>query len=269
MSSFVKWIALGTFAMALLGLAALTYVGVNHPAGYKDLGPWGDFFGGIANPILTFLTFIAVLVTLWLQHEELGLSRDELARSANALEAQIESSTKQRQESTFFQMMSIHNEIVNSIDLSSKGRATSFGRDCFNVFYTRFTKIYRDLEAKPTVEKSERIDRAYRTFWKDHQTELGHYYRFLYRFVKFTERNFPSDDFYMGLLRAQLSDQELLMLFYNSLSPQGEAFKELIEKWALLDNMPRIRLLDRDHDELFLPPAYDSEAARGYRQELE
>ncbi|MGV3555235.1 MAG: putative phage abortive infection protein [Croceibacterium sp.] len=268
MSSVVKWLAIISLALALGGMATLTYMGVTNSAEFAALGPWGDFFGGIANPVLTFLTFIAVLATLWLQHEELGLSREELSRSANALEAQIEGAKQQRVENTFFQLMSNHNELVNAIDLVSQGKPTTFGRDCFSVFYTRLTKIYREIEGKPNVSKTDRIERSYTDFWRDHQLELGHYYRFLYRFVLFTDREFSQDDFYMGLLRAQLSDQELLMLFYNAQTRHGRAFKPLIEKWALLDNMPRIRLLEHDHEGLFKPPAYDSEAAREYRREL-
>lgn len=269
MGNVVKWLAIVSLILALGGMAALTYFGVTTPDSYIKLGQWGDFYGGVANPVLTFLTFIAVLATLWLQHEELGLSRDELSRSANALESQIQSAKDQRIETTFFQLMSNHNEIVNSIDLVSGSKPTSYGRDCFSVFYTRLTKIYRDVESKTNIPRERRIEKAYGDFWRDHQTELGHYYRFLYRFVLFTDREFAQDDFYMGLLRAQLSDQELLMLFYNSQSPQGEAFKALIEKWALLDNMPRIRLLEQSHAGLLLPSAYDSDAARDYRREIE
>lgn len=268
LSGTIKWTVIVSFGLATIGMAALVYFGIMGPAVYKGLGPWGDFFGGIANPVLTFLTFIAVLATLWLQHEELGLSRDELSRSANALEAQIESAKKQRIENTFFQLMSNHNEIVNAIDLASRGKPTTFGRDCFSVFYTRLTKIYREIEGKPNIGKDDRIERAYTDFWRDHQLELGHYYRFLYRFVIFIDREFSQDDFYMGLLRAQLSDQELLMLFYNGQTQHGRAFRPLIEKWALLDNMPRIRLLDREHEGLFQSPAYESEAAREYRRKL-
>lgn len=74
-------------------------------------------------------------------------------------------------------------------------------------------------------------------------------------------------DLYMNLLRAQLSDQELLLLFYNGLSPSGAAFKPLIEEWALLDNMPVIKLLDKSHSSLYENSAFDSQTARALRLE--
>ena len=247
---------------ALICLGGFATVGITRPSVYLALGPWGDFFGGVANPILTFLTFGAVLYTLWLQQQELSLTRQELSRSATALEAQIDASKSQRNENSFFQLMALHNDIVNAIDLQSKGKPTQSGRDCFNTFYTRLTNIYRTIEITGSISKNERIARAYASFWNDHQPELGHYYRFLYRFFLFTTRTFPNDDFYVNLLRAQLSDQELLMLFYNALSPQGSSFKDMIETWALLDNMPSSKLLAPDHHNLFSPSAYESNLAR-------
>lgn len=48
-------------------------------------GEFGDFFGGVLNPLLTFLTFMGLLITIVLQHTELRESREEFARSADAL----------------------------------------------------------------------------------------------------------------------------------------------------------------------------------------
>jgi hypothetical protein len=35
------------------------------------MGEWGDFFGGVLNPLLTFLTFMGLLITIILQQQEL------------------------------------------------------------------------------------------------------------------------------------------------------------------------------------------------------
>lgn len=61
----------------------------------------------------------------------------------------------------------------------------------------------------------------------------------------------------------------MLLLFYNALSPSGTAFKPLIEEWALLDNMPKIKLLEHQHVNLFEHTAFDSEAARQLRKPKE
>lgn len=48
---------------------------------------------------------------------------------------------------------------------------------------------------------------------------------------------------YTSIIRAQLSDYELLWLFYNCLSNNGtDFFKPLVEKYSLLKNMPKDKL---------------------------
>ena len=101
------------------------------------------------------------------------------------------------------------------------------------------------------------LDHTYKTFWKDHQTELGHYYRYLYNVIRFVANSEYSDGPYIKLIRAQLSDQELLMLFYNCTSVYGGNFKKYISDFALLDNMPKIRLLRKDHEDLIDVSSYD------------
>ena len=124
----------------------------------------------------------------------------------------------------------------------------------------KIKNIYTDLDC---------IKRAYNAFWNKHQLELGHYYRFLYRLTVFTDIEFDKNDYYMGILRAQISDQELLLLFYNALTEQGAAFRPLIEKWALFDNLPKMRLLSHgdDHKILFAETAYSSDLAAALRRE--
>ena len=87
--------------------------------GKSGFGEWGDFFGGVLNPILTFLTFMGLLITIVIQQKELRESRRELKRSADALLEQVDNSRQQNFETTFFQMLATHNRIVDSIDLVS------------------------------------------------------------------------------------------------------------------------------------------------------
>jgi hypothetical protein len=117
--------------LAIIGAITITttlWWGVKDSELFKQLGPWGDFFGGFLNPILTFLTFLGVLFTIGLQKIELNLTRQEMARSADALENQLKALEKQLQavedqsfENTFFRLLELHNTIINSIDLRRGG----------------------------------------------------------------------------------------------------------------------------------------------------
>jgi len=244
-------------AVVLTGSVIIT--GYYYPTKYISLGAWGDFAGGLLNPLLTFITFLAVLLTIWLQRLELGLTREEMVRSANALESQNTTFQKQSFETTFFEMLRLHNSILDSIDLSNaESGHTTRGRDAFNVFYTRLTKIYRVSESKYIADSNRRniAEHAYFLFWKDAKTELGHYFRFLFNFFRFIEKSGVDDNFYVKLLRSQLSDQELLLLFYNNVSPHGEAFRHYANLYELFDNLPVERLLDSKHETIADKKAY-------------
>jgi predicted SnoaL-like aldol condensation-catalyzing enzyme len=244
--------------LALTGVGTMAYFGTSNVDKFKELGPWGDFFGGVLNPILTFFAFLGVLITIVLQKIELNLTRAELERSADALETQIDAIRKQNFEATFFQMLTLHNNIVNSIDLvnSQTGVRTS-GRDCFRVFYTRLTKIYRDRQKRmgTKFQDDKILAVSYRAFWKEAQLDLGHYFRFLFNMIRFVKEN-PEHINYVKLIRSQLSDQELLLLFYNCLGEHGSKFKVFAEEFELFDNMPVIRLLEANHRNRFAESAF-------------
>lgn len=241
------WVLLAIAGASTIGVIA---TGARRVEQFKELGTWGDFVGGLLNPILTFITFLAVLLTILLQRQELSLTRKEMKRSANALEKQDNTLNKQSFENTFFEMLRLHNTILDSIDLrnAESGHVTK-GRDAFSVFYNRLTKIYRGNwdKAKSKHGKREVSELAYFLFWKDAKTELGHYFRFLFNFFRFIENSEVDDDFYPKLLRSQLSDQELLILFYNNISEHGEPFRHYANKYELFDNLPVERLLDKQH----------------------
>lgn len=71
---------------------------------------------------------------------------------------------------------------------------------------------------------------------------LDHYFRYLYRILKFiddTELIGEQEKYkYASIFRAQLSEYELIMIYYNGLSKFGsEKLKPLIEKYSILKNI--------------------------------
>jgi hypothetical protein len=61
---------------------------------------------------------------------------------------------------------------------------------------------------------------------------------------------------YTSLMRAQLSNSELLFLFYNCLTTYGKGFKPLVEEFGLLEHLDKSLLLDKSHTDYFAPSAY-------------
>lgn len=226
-------------------------------------GTFGDFIGGTLNPILTFLTFMALLITIVLQQKELAETRNELAASARALEDQHISLDRQNFETTFFQMLTLHNTIVNSIDLEWRNRTpNSFdaasgdiqrravGRDCFKQFFANYKQYYDEIGE---LDDQERLQKAYDRFWNWRQQDLAHYYRYLYNVLRFVYeyRGIGDKLRYVKLLRAQLSDYELLMLFYTALNNNGLNYWIYIHVYELFDNLPPNMLIRPEHKALY------------------
>lgn len=230
---------------------------------YNELG---DFIGGITAPLLSILA-------LFLLYRTYKSQKEELLETRLLLQKQTEYLNKQQFEATFFNMLNLHHTIVNSIDLIKKpkiekltpkdigdfsSRQKEIGRDCFKTFYNGLTTLYNKTKNELEVT---RVKIAYDNYLKLHQSDLGHYYRNLYHTIKLVKRADIQNKFdYIGLVRAQLSQHEQLMLFYNGLSTKGFKFKCLIEEFHLLHNLDTEDLLNRSHKDLYKKSAYNNQS---------
>lgn len=237
--------------------------------GVKTRGTFGDMFGGV-NALFSGLAFVGVFFAIVLQSKELKLQREELESTREELkgqkkqlEAQSTTLRKQNFENTFFELLRIQNDIVNSIDLVGKNTVTR-GRDCFKVFYQRFKELW-DINKLANQGENElgRINKTYLDFFEEYQSEIGHYFRTMYNIFKFVDKSSTEDKrLYTNIVRAQLSSFELALLFYNALSDAGsEKFKPLIEQYSLLKTVPKELLLKAEaHSELYNENAYGNQA---------
>lgn len=247
-------------SIAFASMGAVFVVAVHAEAAGQNWGTFGDFLGGVLNPVLTFLSFMALLFTIILQQREIHGAKED----AKALQAQRHadrvSSERMQFENTFFQMVSIHNTIVNSIDVdrgSSKNQLR--GRECFKHFRDQMQTFY---DADPSTDELKKSLAAHDHLWKSYQNDLAHYYRYLYNIIRFINESDVNKTRYIRILRAQLSDFELLVLFYNGLFPLAVKFKEYVEFFTLFDNLPKDLLFDSSHDKFYEPSAFDEKAPK-------
>lgn len=261
------WIPIIITAIVVIGLWVWTYFAlVDRDKDWR--GTFGDMFGGI-NALFSGLAFGGIIITILLQSKELSLQRDELKntteelkRTANAQEdtgkavaAQLQMMEKQQFESAFFNLLQMHSELVKNIDIRKKVNmgnlqvklesVTIHGKDCFKFFYETFKTSY-------TSTNNPDFNAVYLAFFSNYQNDLSHYFRTLYHIVKFVDQSNISDKKrYTSIVRAQLSAFELLLLFYNGLSPLGTKFKPLINEYNLLKNLNSTDLLNSQHIKLY------------------
>jgi len=182
------------------------------------------------------------------------------------LEKQNTTLRKQNFEDTFFQMLRLHHEIVSSINI--QGTIGYVGRDSFRYLYERLRDEYHrripgfkgGIVTERREEGIEFVNDISETFFRDYQSHIGHYFRNLYNIIKFVDKSDINDKkFYTNLVRAQLSSNELRLLFYNCLSIYGnEKFKPLIEKYALLKNMEDDPSMTVNHRRFYVNSAFSS-----------
>jgi len=210
-------------------------------------GTFGDSFGAL-TAFFSALAFGGLMITIWQQQTELSLTREEMK--------------DQKFENMLFKMLEIFASIVGDLDLRSKAlnnQQTATGRDCFAIFIKRLRVHYAFYQKKNAARPpQEIIDQAYDYFWKKNRNNLGHYFRYIYNIFKFIENDGRNDKkIYGNIVRAQLSDYELCLLYYNCISKFGrERFKPLAIEYELFDNMPKELLIEPTHETLYPPKAF-------------
>lgn len=229
-------------------------------------GQFGDTFGAV-NALFAGLAFAGIIFAIILQKRELELqrqelkeTRDEIRGQKEQLQAQDQTLQKQNFESSFFQLLSFHNEIVNSLKMKTRtiaGQEEVEGRMCFRIFFEALSRHYKEYTED---EIKDDID-ALKKFLFQHQPRIDYYFGHLYNTVKFVDhhkfiKEFEDKKPYTNLIRAQLSRNELGLLFYNCLSDRGAKFKYLVEKYALLEDIDFEGLLEPEHRSLYSEKAY-------------
>lgn len=228
------------FLSIVIGAGAFFYwfiIGNNN-----DLDKFGDYVGGVvtsiwslAGLIIIYVAFLGQKQQILQQQKEMLYNRVEISMTRDEMIQQNETLKRQRFENTFFQMLSLHHQIVDSIEYIHPNR-TRTGRDAFKFIYEQF---YNEMKDKRKDDFNITLE-TYLKYYKRSQHLLGHYFRNLYHIIKLVKFSDIDEKYrYTSLVRAQLSSHELLMIFYNCLTINGtEKFKPLVEEFMLFKNMP-------------------------------
>ncbi|MBU8720514.1 putative phage abortive infection protein [Bacillus subtilis] len=210
---------------------------------FTNLGPIGDFFGGTTVGLFNLASILLVLTTVKMQGKELRETRTEFETTNTTL-------IKQQFDNTFFNMINLHNEIVKGLKIKDY-----YGKYALSFLNSSIKLQYQDSEMKK-IEKRTRLEIIYNDFYKEYY--FGHYFRNMYRIMKFidledNELTINEKKNYIGILRAQLSTGELLLILYNALSDRGAKFRKLILKYDFFDDL-------LDEEEIYSELRYELES---------
>lgn len=230
---------------------------------YTGKGQIGDVIGGTTAPFIAigaaYLTFLA----FWVQYQYNKKQRHDV--------------TVERFERILFEMIASHENITNALvlellDSDSLTSPVAFensvlfrqkGRDTFQCIYEFYPITIKKQAGHKDVVNNVEYQGLRDLFMNDaNALEIysqyplvgmyDHYFRHLYWIFKFINDacEFDKEDKYKYacIVRSSLSQYELVLLYYNGLSKNGnDRFKPIIEEFALLNNL-RLKLLAKEED---------------------
>ena len=221
----------------------------------KDKHPINDYaelIGGFVGSLWALAGVLLFYASLASQQKDIEEQRnllvrqiDEVVKQTDEFRKQSDIQAKQQYENTYFQLLRFHNEIITSIVLeisdvdfttgTNKIRQIN-GRKSFVEYYDIFKRFFNtQLEILMTGELTlpiiQRIvDNSYRQFFDEYQADLGHYFRNLFNILYFIDnlKDKEKSKFYLELLHAQLSNYELVLLYFHCASSNNSEFKILL-----------------------------------------
>ena len=227
----------------------------------------GDLVAGTVGICLSFSATLFMFVTFREQRRQFDAGRRDAGR--------------ERFESTFFNMLSMLYNVRESVN-AEISRRTEASMSSISDYYEGFHKYYagctgrRDLEEVASylekgelnvveLEKAEQtIGGLYEEYMHAMRCDIGYYYRYVFNTINFVIDHWmgvPGGEAdihrYLNLLQAQMSDDELGLVFYDALSNKGldkhyeHRFKSLLDTSGFLENINSSALLSRSHHILY------------------
>jgi hypothetical protein len=206
-------------------------------------GTFGDFVGGTLNPILAFASLCAILLTMKMQSDELKTSTDALRQQGKYLELQAI-------ENTFFSMLDVYNKKVNSLEVDGV-----VGRKAFVTAYKElYGKYEGDKIRYENQDEFEIVRHSYKRFYSEYKSSIQPVITLLNQIIDYTENSKSSVSVmsYSDILRSVLNENEVLILFYHSLSIDGLDSLRNLKETGVFDDINSEKFLNPRSHEKFL-----------------
>jgi hypothetical protein len=133
----------------------------------------------------------------------------------------------------------------------------------FHGFVHGFATGATNILPEPTIingwkseHQIEFVGLVYKYWYLKTDTQLGHLFRYIYNTMTFANDSwddFETQERYIKLIQAQLSNYQLAVMFYSGISPVSrntegdDKFRQLADKFGIFQNMEATYLLDISH----------------------
>ena len=210
-------------------------------------GTFGDFVGGILNPIIALFAFYWLTQSVIIQKKELSETQNVLRETEKVQKEQAITQEKKRFEDTFHSLLSQFNIVFETLNQSVIIRET--------LKKSKIKALHRDIIGfghNSTVEEQAALMR-------NKSIECSHYFRILYHLLKFILLNHSfsgtalkfddaiksklteTEKFYSNILRSFLDKEVTQLVAINCIADDASddfyKFRLLVERYALLEHM--------------------------------
>lgn len=213
--------------MIIFGIYFFKFASSEWSNNINDWSGFGNFVGGALSPILSFFALIALLFSIHHQTKELKKSNSMLTKQNNLIQ-------KQSTETTYFHLLKLLNQIVQSLSIEIKN---GNGRELRFENKEVFQELIRQFNLIQDTKMNKSLADTYSDFKNNYGGKISHYFEFISTILKFIDNNPYLDDqekiSYVSILRAQLSVHEQVLIDYN-FKFGDEIEYSLIEKYQVI-----------------------------------
>lgn len=263
------------FVPVLLGLLVFVYFTIlmgkgSHVLCFKSIDPflysqltsnYGDFISGTVGLLFTLTATFFLFVSMAEQRKQTQETREDTKRSQH--------------ENTYFNMLAMLDNVLTSVD-NNIIASNNDNIETLSAYYRRIKESYDAVKASDenlniliqdvtnsaacNYKITKLKDETTKLFEKDVDSlncNVGFFYRFIYNAVKYVTDETITDEKkkkqYLNILKAQLSDEALALLFYDAMSKFGQNkdgfndFYNILDRLSFFENIQETILLERCH----------------------
>lgn len=199
-------------------------------------GTFGDSFGAMGS-FISGVALIGVIVTMRIQQIQMSQQNTQIEYQNRQIEKQNNQIAEQNKyllrgeiNDTFFKLLGQIKEIKKDMSWS-----VSDGEKLIDIY----KELKTDFEKSPQVKSVE----IFQKFYDTHRVEFDNYFRtliYMLRYLNDHHIDFEEKRVYSNLLRAQLSQEEAALIYYNMedrTSRNKGLLQEYIQKYNLLADL--------------------------------
>lgn len=191
-----------------------------------------------------------------------------LQEQKRATDENIKSIRLQQFENTFFQLISVHYQIVNSLKIilqdefgrpekdEAGNKEIKEGIGCFVALAEVIGQNYRTKKSENVT--GENFSEVCSEQLYIYSAELGHYFGNFFNILTYVDDSKDISDSdrpkYVEILKSQLSNYELVILLYYDMVKVDKKRRELIEKYCLFENIDFETQYSDDYQKILIDP---------------